>query len=163
MEHEMRDLCKLWKTNSDSMSGFKKLTADLPVKTGVLCIMPRYTVYTAASITAGRPCANKHMHYSEYIHYHNNPVYAVLDGVNNATSVTVRANGDISDSDETSRYVYWHGRVIDVMANGTIEEELYIDEIACDSLMLVLPVSHIPVNMFKKFTDAFCIDFPWMI
>lgn len=157
MKYKMTDLCKLWKTNSDNMSGFKKLTKDLPSKIGVLCIMPRYTIYTAA------PNIVQHPYASQYIHYHNDPVYAVLDGVNTATSVTVRTNGDISDSDETSRYVYWHGRVIDVMSDGTIKEDHYINEIACESLMLVLPVSHIPVNVFKKFTDAFCIDFPWMI
>lgn len=161
MEHEMKDLCKLWKISNNNMSGFENFRNNLSDKsrlyrTGVLCIIPRYTVYSAAPITV----TNKNI--NQFISYHSNPVYAVLDGINNETSVAVRTNDDAT-TDTISRFAYWHGRVIDVMPDGTVEDEIYITEIAYDSLMLVLPISHIPVNMFKKFTDAFCIDFPWMI
>lgn len=161
MEHEMKDLCKLWKISNNNMSGFENFRNNLSDKprlyrTGVLCIIPRYTVYSAAPITV----TNKNI--NQFISYHSNPVYAVLDGINNETSVAVRTNDDVT-TDTISRFAYWHGRVIDVMPDGTVEDEIYITEIVYDSLMLVLPISHIPVNMFKKFTDAFCIDFPWMI
>ena len=161
MEHEMKDLCKLWKINSNNMSGFENFRNNLSDKprlyrTGVLCIIPRYTVYSAAPITV----TNKNI--NQFISYHSNPVYAVLDGINNETSVTVRTNDDAT-TDIISSFVYWHGRVIDVMPDGTIEDETYITEIVYDSLMLVSPISHIPVSMFKKFTEAFDVDFPWMI